>query len=117
MPTYWKLQVYNAVIIAQLIYGMNTMHMTESALKRLDAFHFKGLRHILNIEHAYFSIISNEQILEKVNIAANKVENLNVTWEQFKGTDKSAKIKIKPISELIKKEARNTNGTYYPCRQ
>ena len=32
----WKLQVYNAVIIAQISYGMNTVHLTQAMLNRLD---------------------------------------------------------------------------------
>ena len=34
----WKLQVYNAVIVSKLIYGLETMWLNESLTKRLDAF-------------------------------------------------------------------------------
>ena len=37
----WKLQVYNAVIIAQLIYGLDTMHLTDGQLAKIDAFQAK----------------------------------------------------------------------------
>ena len=43
----WKLQVYNAVIIAQISYGMNTVQLTQAMLNRLDAFQMRGLRYIL----------------------------------------------------------------------
>ena len=109
-PKKWKLQVYNAIIIAQLIYGLNTMHMTDSAMNKLDSFHYKGLRRILKIDHAYFSRVSNEQIIEKANIIANKGSNLNITWNHFLGQNKSAKVKIRPISELIKKRQETLLG-------
>ena len=57
----WKLHVYNAVIIAQISYGMNTVQLTQAMLNRLDAFQMRGLRYILKIEHAYYSGVSNQE--------------------------------------------------------
>jgi hypothetical protein len=45
----WKLQVYNAVIVSQLTYGLSTLQMTPSMLRRIDAFQMRGLRYILKI--------------------------------------------------------------------
>ena len=56
----WKLQVYNAVIVSQLTYGLSTLQMTPTMLNRLDAFQMRGLRYILKIEHSYYSRISNQ---------------------------------------------------------
>ena len=84
--------------------------MTDSAMNKLDSFHYKGLRRILKIDHAYFSRVSNEQILVKANIIANKGSNLDISWNQFIGQNKSAQIKIKPISELIKKRQETLLG-------
>ena len=52
-------------------------------LNKLDAFQIRGLRAILNIEHSYKSHVSNEEIIEKANIAMNKGENLHLNWQQF----------------------------------
>ena len=49
----WKLQVYNAIIVAQLTYGLNTLQLTPALLARLDAFQMRGLRYILKIEHSF----------------------------------------------------------------
>ena len=49
----WKIQVYNAVFISQLIYGLETVYLNDSLIKRLDAFHMRGIRHIMRIDHAY----------------------------------------------------------------
>ena len=42
----WKLQVYTAVIVSQLTYGLSTVQLTPSILKRLDAFQMRGFRYI-----------------------------------------------------------------------
>ena len=59
----WKLQVYyNAVIIAQITYGMSIIHFTPAMLHRLDAFQMRGLRHVIKTEHAYYSGTSNKEV-------------------------------------------------------
>ncbi len=63
-PLKWKLQVYNAVIVSQLIYGLNTIHLTDSCLQSLDTFQLRGLRQILRIEAAFYSDISHNKVLE-----------------------------------------------------
>ena len=37
----WKLQIYNAIIVAQPTYGLNTLQLTV-CLARLDAFQIRG---------------------------------------------------------------------------
>ena len=82
-PISWKLQVYNAVIISQLVYGLNSLNITPAIKNRLDAFHMRGLRYILNIEHTYYSRISNKDVIEQMNLHLNSAEHENITWEQF----------------------------------
>ena len=73
----WKIQGYNAVVISQLVYGLNTVYFTESLRNRIDAFHFRGLRAILGIEHSYWSHITNDEVLDRANTILNlKEENL-----------------------------------------
>ena len=50
----WKIQVYNAIIISQLIYGLNTLNITPALKNRLNAVHMRGIRYILNIGHSYY---------------------------------------------------------------
>ena len=40
----WQLLIFDAVIKSKLLYGMETVQMTEAAMKRVDAFQIKGLR-------------------------------------------------------------------------
>ena len=49
----WKLLVYDAVIRSKLLYSLETIHLTDSLRKKLDAFHLRGLRKILRIPTTY----------------------------------------------------------------
>jgi hypothetical protein len=83
-----KLQVYNAIIVAQLTYGHNTLQLTPSLLARLDAFQMRGLRYILGIEHSSYPHTTNEEVYRKANIALNQGADLSLTWEEFIGANK-----------------------------
>ena len=82
--TGWKIQVYNAIIISQLIYGLSTLNITPNIQHRLNSFHMRGLRYILNIDHSYYSHVSNEEVIDIMNLAINGAEALNITWTQSK---------------------------------
>ena len=69
--TGWKMQVYNAVIISQLVYGPTTLNITPAIKHRLNSFHMRGIRYILNIEHSFYSHISNEEVIQRMNMALN----------------------------------------------
>jgi len=47
--TKWKIQVFDAVIRAKLLYSLECIQLTAVEQERLDAFQTKGLRRILNI--------------------------------------------------------------------
>ena len=49
----WRLRVYHAVIQNKLTYGLETVHLTQSMLKRINAFHLRGLRSILGLETTF----------------------------------------------------------------
>ena len=49
----WKLRVYQAIIPNKLIYGLETLHVTQAMLKKIDAFHLRGFRSILGLETTF----------------------------------------------------------------
>ena len=49
----WKLQVYNAIVVSKLTYGLETLQLTEALYKRLDAFQMRCLRKLMNIPSTY----------------------------------------------------------------
>ena len=94
--------MYNAVIVSKLIYGLETMYLNDSLLKRLDAFHIRGLRHILGIQHSYWSRVKNEEIIDKANKELNKGGDLTNNWSQFKR------------GSIERKEKKNQTGVGNP---
>ena len=71
----WKLRVYNAVVSSQLMYGLESHELTKSEQQKLDTFQLKGFRHILGINHAFWSAISNKEIYDEVERIADSVAN------------------------------------------
>ena len=63
----WKLRVFDAVIISKLLYGLVAIPFTEQNCKQLDAFQYRGLRHIFGIKHFYRSGVKNKQFLLTAN--------------------------------------------------
>ena len=108
----WKLQVYNAVVISQLIYAFDSLHLTDTCKRKLDAFHMRGLRYVFDIPPAFISKISNKKVFEianktlfkeslealKPDIFTQKMKDRNL----FKPEDFK---QIIPISELIQKNS------------
>ena len=74
--------MYNAVIIAQISYDMNTVHLTPAMLNRLDAFQMKGFRYIFKIDHAYYSRVSNQEIYEKISSHGKNLQQLTIPITQ-----------------------------------
>ena len=59
--TTWKLRlrVFEAVVLAVLFYGLDSVVLTKALKDRLDYFHTKCIRHILRIKAAFYSKVSN----------------------------------------------------------
>lgn len=49
----WKLLIYDAVIRSKLLYSLETVHLTDSLRKKLNAFHLRGLRKILRMQTTF----------------------------------------------------------------
>ena len=60
-----KIAIFRFCVVSNLLYGLHTLWLKESELKRLDGMYCKGLRKILKIPAAYFSRISNETVLQQ----------------------------------------------------
>jgi hypothetical protein len=84
----WKLRVYDAVIVAKVLYGLEAIPFTERDCAKLDAFQYRGLRKILQIKHPYWSRVKNETVLQTAN--------------QLARTDD--KNKILPLSHRLRKK-------------
>ena len=77
-PIKWKLQVYQAVIVTKLLYGLETVHLTEANKNKINAFQIRGLRQILKKKHTFYNRNhTNAHILqEATKLAYPKEEDL-----------------------------------------
>ena len=66
--TKWKLQVYDAIIRNKLLYGLETVHLTQSLQQKVNAFQLRGLRKILGLSTTFINRANtNESVLQKAN--------------------------------------------------
>ena len=81
----WKIRVYDSVILSKLVYGLNSLSLTDTDKRKLYAFHMKGLRKILSIPHAYISRVTNEQVLASANHRArlNKGKEITIASQRL----------------------------------
>ena len=63
----WKIRVFDAVIVAKLMYGLASIPLSKADANKIDAFQMRGLRKILEAKHPYWSRISNKKLLEMAN--------------------------------------------------
>ena len=86
-------------------------HVSDTLLNRLDAFQMRGLRYILGIEHSYYSRISSEEVYERVNIASNEGQDLNIEWSDFMSAHKFSDIKtMEKVSDYIMRQQNSLYG-------
>ena len=68
-----KIHVYNAIIQAILLYGLETAQLNPSNLQRLNAFQLKGLRQILKVSTTFVDRThTNSYVLNKAKRALTK---------------------------------------------
>ena len=49
--TKWQLIIYDAIIRSKLLYGLETVQLTEAQQKKINAFQMRGLRQIMKKKH------------------------------------------------------------------
>ena len=65
-----KIQVYRAVVLTSLLYGCETWTCYRSHIKRLDQFHLRCLRRILNIN--WEDRVTNQEVLRRAHLPGVK---------------------------------------------
>ena len=57
-----KLNIFQLVFTSTLIYGLDSLTLTERQLHRIDAYHFRFLRRIINMKASFYSRIPNTEV-------------------------------------------------------
>ena len=67
----WKLIIFDAIIRSKLLYGLETIHLTQALSKSLDAFQLRSLRKILKRPPTFIDrSCTNQKILEEATAIA-----------------------------------------------
>ena len=101
----WKLHVYNAVIIAQISYGMNTVHLTQAMLNKLEG--DLEIFYKLNIQTTQG--YRTRKSYNNIDMVLNKGTDLNISRQEFIAAGKFDKPKtIATLSESITNHQNRT---------
>jgi hypothetical protein len=60
-----KIEIYQAVIVSWLLYGLSSAWLNVADICRLNGFHCRCLRVILRVQPAYFLHVSNKRVLKQ----------------------------------------------------
>ena len=117
--TSWKIQVYDAVVKSTLLYGLETLHITKAQLSRLNTFHLKGLRHLLNIQHTFINRSNTNEFIWKqaerqLNLENPKREQNNIQLNNLLETLNCRRIKFMGHLLRAKNEDPTRSITFQP---
>ena len=51
----WQLIIFDAIVRSKLLYGLETLHLTQGMAQKLDVFQLKGLRKILGMQTTFIN--------------------------------------------------------------
>ena len=92
VSTKWKIRVFDAVCVAKLSYGLETLPITPKTCKKLDSFYYKSLRKVTGILPAHISRISNLIVLETANERAQLKDGKTLTSITQRVKEKQVKL-------------------------
>ena len=62
-----KLRIFQSTFIPTLIFGVDTLTLTDKQVARVDAYYFRFLRRIVNFKASYYSRITNNVVWRTAN--------------------------------------------------
>ena len=67
----WQLIIFDAIVRSKLLYGLETLHLTQGMAQKLDVFQLKGLRKILGMETTFINRAnSNKRVYQEATKTA-----------------------------------------------
>ena len=100
----WKLEVYNAVVVSKLIYGLETLQFNNSTFNKINTFQMKGLRKIMNIPPTFIDRSTTDDMV------------FNICNEEIAKNSKSKyPTKVIRLSEILKRKRLTLLGHVIRC--
>ena len=76
----WKLRVLDAVIHSKVVYGMETLVISQSDYDKINALQIRIFRTILNIKRSYWSHVTNDTVMGTASNRAQHIDkNIDIT--------------------------------------
>jgi hypothetical protein len=94
---YWKHNVFNSVITAKLVYGLETAQLNDSILKMLDSFYIRSMRQIIGWQPTFLNRANtNKNVIDEITRIVNQCSK-----------SKHGKYVFENISDRLKKKKSN----------
>ena len=77
LPQRKKLEIFQAVFIPTLIYGLDALTLTQKNLEQVDAWYYRFLRRVIGIKASYYSRVSNAEVYHKAGHPRKPSDTLN----------------------------------------
>jgi hypothetical protein len=91
-----KLEIFNAVIVSRLLYGLSSAWLNTSERRRLDGFQNRCLRSIWGIAPSFISRVSNQHVLDATSQMQMSRSLLKLQLEFF------VKVALAPDESLLR---------------
>ena len=81
----WKLRVFNSIVKSKLMYGLETIQLTQGEQNKIDAFQMKRIRRILKIPPTFIDRSqTNQAVRDQAMRYGVNIEKFSETWRQQK---------------------------------
>ena len=95
-----KVKLFHATIVPVLLYGLDTLTLTDKFLHKVDAAYYRLLRRCIGIKASYYSRISNLEVWKQAGEPTPPSKTLNAKQKDFLGTVFAAK-PTDPIHNIV----------------
>ena len=101
----WKLRVLDAVIHSKVLYGMESLVISQSDYDKVDAFQNRIFRTILNMKH-YWSHVTNATVMNTANNRANNIDRISKSYHFPSNSNKESSNLTDTPSEVTRTQIR-----------
>ena len=82
LPRKTKVHIYHTAIVPVLLYGLDSLTLTDKMLKKIDGQYYRFLRRSIGIKASFYSRVTNRDVWEQAGKPVPASELLN--WNQYK---------------------------------
>ena len=81
LPRSTKVRIYHSAIVPVLLYGLDSLTLTDKLLKKIDGQYYRFLRRSIGVKASYYSRITNREVWIQAGKPVPASETLN--WNQY----------------------------------